>query len=48
MSLLLTEGRMSLAVRKPLRAFVAAKKNKNEYINNLIEKDLKQPKKASR
>lgn len=31
---------MSVVIRPKLRPFVASEKNKNEYINNLIAKDI--------
>lgn len=40
---LLKDGRYAVRVRKHLRAYLNAQLKGNEYINNLIEKDLKKP-----
>lgn len=34
-------GRLSIALRPHLRPFIASKQNKNQYLNDLIEKDYK-------
>jgi hypothetical protein len=40
-TILIKYGRYSCVIRPDLRKFLASQKNKNKYINDLIEKDYK-------